>query len=43
MEFVHAENGREFNLAENIGIYAGQCNHQLAHIKNGINSKGKYN
>jgi len=43
MEFVHPENGREFNLAENIGIYSWHCNHHLAHIKNGINSKGKYN
>ena len=43
MEFVHPENGRKFNLAENIGIYAWHCNHHLAHIKNGINSKGKYN
>lgn len=43
MEFVHPEDGIKVNLAENIGIYAWHCNHHLAHVKNGINSMGKYN
>lgn len=43
LEFVHPEHGQKFNLAENIGNYAWHCNHHLAHIRNGINSKGKYN
>lgn len=43
MEFIHPEQGLKFNIAENIGNYAWHCNHHLAHIKNGINSMGKYN
>lgn len=43
MEFVHPEHGLKFNLAENIGLYAWHCNHHLAHIRNGINSNGKFN
>lgn len=30
--FVHPEHGKEFQLDENIGIYAWHCNHHLAHI-----------
>lgn len=43
MEFIHPEHGLKFNIAESIGTYAWHCNHHLAHINNGIGSKGKYN
>jgi hypothetical protein len=43
MEFVHPEHGLQFNIAETIGSYAWHCKHHLAHIKNGLNSTGKYN
>lgn len=43
LEFVHPEHGKKFSLTENIGIYAWHCNHHLAHIKNAIQFKGKYN
>ncbi len=43
MEFIHPEHELKFNIAENIGNYAWHCNHHLAHIKNGINSMGKFN
>lgn len=42
-EFMHPEHGTKFNIGETIGLYAWHCNHHLAHIKNGINSEGKYN
>jgi len=41
--FVHPEQGIEYNLAENIGIYSWHCDHHLAHMENGINSMGEYN
>lgn len=43
LEYIHPEHGKRFNLAETIGIYAWHCNHHLAHVKNGLESKGKYN
>ena len=43
LEFIHPEHGQTFNLAETIGNYAWHCNHHLAHVKNGIESGGKYN
>lgn len=43
LEFIHPDQGKKLNLAENIGNYAWHCNHHMAHIKNGIESKGKYN
>jgi hypothetical protein len=43
LEFIHPEHGERFNLAENIGNYAWHCNHHLVHVKNGIESEGKYN
>ena len=43
MMFIHPENGKKISLAENIGVYSFHCNQHLAHVKNGINSKGKYN
>lgn len=42
LEFLHPENGRTVNLAENIGFYSWHCNHHLAHVNIGINSMGKY-
>lgn len=42
LAFVHPETGAKINLAENIGMYAWHCEHHLAHIKNGIESKGAY-
>jgi len=42
-DFIHPEHGTKITLAENIGIYAWHCNHHLAHIKLGLESKGKYN
>ena len=31
--FIHPEHGKQFTLAENIGVYAWHCNHHLAHIR----------
>ena len=42
-KYLHPEQGRKFNLAETIGLYAWHGNHHLAHIANGIGSQGKYN
>lgn len=42
-EFMHPEHGKKFNLAETIGMYAWHCNQHFAHVKNGIESGGKYN
>lgn len=30
--FIHPEQGREYRISENIGLYAWHCNHHLAHI-----------
>ncbi|GGF62766.1 YfiT family bacillithiol transferase [Wenyingzhuangia marina] len=43
LEFIHPEHRQTFNLAETIGNYAWHCNHHFAHVKNGIESGGKYN
>ncbi len=43
LEFIHPEHREKISLIENIGIYAWHCNHHLAHVKNGIESNGKYN
>jgi hypothetical protein len=43
LEFIHPEHGKKFNLAETIGVYSWHCKHHLAHIKNAIESEGKYN
>ena len=43
LEFIHPAHGLKFNISENIGNYAWHCNHHLAHIRNGIDSSGKYN
>lgn len=31
--FIHPEHGKQFSLAENIGVYAWHCDHHLAHIR----------
>lgn len=41
--FVHPEHGQQFTIKENIGIYAWHCEHHLAHIRNALASKGRYN
>lgn len=41
--FFHPESQRHIGLKENIGIYAWHCNHHLAHIKQALAAKGKYN
>ncbi|EDP72055.1 hypothetical protein FBALC1_13177 [Flavobacteriales bacterium ALC-1] len=42
-EFVHPEHGKHFSLEETIGVYAWHSNHHLAHIKQALNYKGKFN
>jgi hypothetical protein len=42
LEFEHPEHGEIFNLAETIGTYAWHSNHHLAHVKNALESGGKY-
>ncbi len=41
--FMHPEHGKQFTLAETIGMYAWHANHHLAHIYQAIESRGKYN
>lgn len=42
-EFVHPEYGKHFSLEETIGVYAWHSNHHLAHIRQALNYKGKFN
>ncbi|MFP4847257.1 YfiT family bacillithiol transferase [Winogradskyella sp. PE311] len=42
-EYIHPEHGKHFTLEETIGIYAWHGNHHLAHIKQAIYYKGKFN
>ena len=42
-QFIHPEHGKRISLLENIGLYAWHGNHHLAHIKQAITSKGKFN
>lgn len=41
--FVHPEHGTEISLAENIAFYSWHCKHHLAHVKQALALKGKYN
>ena len=41
--FLHPEHNTIVTLKENIGIYAWHSNHHLAHVKQALNAKGKYN
>lgn len=43
LEYIHPEHGKKFNLSETIGSYAWHGNHHFTHVKNGMESKGKYN
>lgn len=42
-EFIHPEHGRCFSLDETIGLYAWHCKHHLAHMKQALKYKGKFN
>ena len=42
LEYTHPEHGKKINLAETIGMYAWHCRHHLAHIKQALESGGKY-
>lgn len=42
-KFVHPEYGRHYSLEESIGVYAWHSNHHLAHIKQALNYRGKFN
>jgi hypothetical protein len=42
-EFIHPEHGKQFAIDETIGNYAWHSNHHLAHIKQALEAKGKYN
>ena len=41
--FVHPENGKTFSLKETVGNYAWHCEQHLAHIRQALAAKGKYN
>ena len=43
LEFVHPEHGSRVALRENIGIYAWHSSHHLAHIKQALEFKGRFN
>ncbi|RXG14345.1 YfiT family bacillithiol transferase [Leeuwenhoekiella aestuarii] len=36
--YIHPEHGKQFTLAETIGMYDWHCRHHLAHIKSALNS-----
>jgi len=38
-KFIHPEHGKQFSIAENIGVYAWHCNHHLAHIIQALEKK----
>lgn len=42
-EFIHPEHNKRFSIKETIGVYAWHSNHHLAHIKQALEAKGKYN
>lgn len=41
-EFIHPEHNKHFSLEETIGTYAWHSNHHLAHIKQALQFKGKF-
>lgn len=41
--YIHPEHGQHVPLHQAIAMYAWHCNHHLAHITQGLASKGKYN
>lgn len=42
-EFIHPEYKKVYSIAETIGIYAWHSNHHLAHIKQALEYKDKFN
>ncbi|PWJ39154.1 YfiT family bacillithiol transferase [Sediminitomix flava] len=40
--FVHPEHGKQFSLAEAIGMYAWHCYHHLAHVSLALKFKGEF-
>lgn len=42
LEYFHPQRGANVSLVEAIGNYSWHCRHHLAHVKNGLNSKGQY-
>ncbi|MDF1839060.1 MAG: putative metal-dependent hydrolase [Planctomycetota bacterium] len=40
--FNHPESDRKIPLDENIGLYAWHCEHHLAHVRQALESGGKY-
>lgn len=42
-EFLHPEYKRTYTIGEAIGVYAWHSNHHLAHIKQALEYKGKFN
>ncbi len=43
LEFFHPEYGKHYSLEETIGTYAWHSNHHLAHIKQALKHKWKFN
>ena len=41
-KYIHPEHGKQFSIAETIGVYAWHSNHHLAHIKQALQYKGKF-
>ncbi|MES2864652.1 MAG: putative metal-dependent hydrolase [Bacteroidota bacterium] len=41
-KYYHPENKKEHTLLEAIAMYAWHCNHHLAHIKQALEYKGKF-
>lgn len=39
---IHPEHGRAISVKETIGLYRWHCEHHLGHVKQGLESKGKY-
>lgn len=42
-QFIHPEHGKHFSIEETIGVYAWHGDHHLAHIKQALNFKEKFN
>ena len=41
-EYFHPERNRNVSLEETVGLYAWHCNHHLAHIKQALKYKGRF-
>lgn len=42
-KLFHPESEKEFTLRSMLGLYAWHCDHHLAHIKQALEAKGKFN